>query len=275
MSTSVFGLEGKSAIVLGGGQGMGESTAMRLAGAGCNVAVLDFDAGRAEAVAARVKGEGRKSVAIVADVLDDAKLKAAIAQAEQAMGGIDVMASIIGMAGWARLEDMTEAIWDLDHRRNLRYFFIAAKQVAAGMLKRQKPGALLGIASIDGVRSAPYHASYGAAKAGLLNLVRSMAVEWSPRGIRVNVIAPGSIVTPRIPVRQDGTEASLSVGVPMGRRGTTDEIAKAALFFLSDQASYVSGQWLAVDGGYLSSQLLDYESVLGQAGKGGTLGMSS
>jgi len=273
MNTSVFGLEGKSAIVLGGGQGMGEATAMQLARAGCNVAILDFDVGRAEAVAARVKAEGRKSVAIVADVLDDARLKAAIAQAEQAMGGIDVMASIIGMAGWSRLEDMTEATWDLDHRRNLRYFFIAAKEVAAGMLKRKQPGALLGIASVDGVRSAPYHASYGAAKAGLLNLVRTMAVEWSPRGIRVNVIAPGAIVTPRIPVRQDGTESVMSKGVPMGRRGTTDEIAKAALFFLSDMASYVSGQWLAVDGGYLSAQVFEYEHVIREVGdRGGTLG---
>jgi NAD(P)-dependent dehydrogenase (short-subunit alcohol dehydrogenase family) len=185
------------------------------------------------------------------------------------------MASIIGMAGWSRLEDMTEATWDMDHRRNLRYFFIAAKEVASGMLKRQKPGAMVCIASVDGVRSAPYHASYGAAKAGLLNLVRTMAVEWSPRGIRVNVIAPGGIVTPRIPVRQDGSEPGMAQGVPMGRRGTTDEIAKAALFFLSDLSSYVTGQWLAVDGGYLSSQLFDYGRALREAPNGGTLGASS
>jgi NAD(P)-dependent dehydrogenase (short-subunit alcohol dehydrogenase family) len=254
MSNSVFGLEGKNALVIGGGQGMGESTVMQLANAGANVTVLDLDLSRAEAVAAKVKALGRKSWAVSADVLNDAALKAVIAKADADMGGIDAMASIIGMAGWSRLVDMTEEFWDMDQNRNVRYFFIAAREVAKTMLKRKKPGSIVCITSIDGVRSAPYHASYGAAKAGLVSLVKSMSIEWGEAGIRVNAVAPGAIVTPRIPEGDVARERAMTQGVPMHRRGTTDDIGKAALFFLSAQSSYVTGQTLAVDGGYLAAR---------------------
>jgi NAD(P)-dependent dehydrogenase (short-subunit alcohol dehydrogenase family) len=273
MSNSVFGLEGKNALVIGGGQGMGESTVMQLANAGANVTVLDLDLSRAEAVAAKVKALGRKSWAVSADVLNDAALKAVIAKADADMGGIDAMASIIGMAGWSRLVDMTEEFWDMDQNRNVRYFFIAAREVAKTMLKRKKPGSIVCITSIDGVRSAPYHASYGAAKAGLVSLVKSMSIEWGEAGIRVNAVAPGAIVTPRIPEGDVARERAMTQGVPMHRRGTTDDIGKAALFFLSAQSSYVTGQTLAVDGGYLAAALLDYEAIINSMQPGGTLGV--
>ena len=275
MSNSIFGLEGKSALVIGGGQGMGESTVMQLVNAGCNVAVLDLEMSRAEAVAAKVKAAGRKSMAISVNVLDDAALKDAVAKVDKEMGGIDAMASIIGMAGWSRLVDMSEANWDMDQNRNLRYFFIAAREVAKSMMARKKPGSIVCITSIDGVRSAPYHASYGAAKAGLISLVKSMSIEWGEAGIRVNAVAPGAIVTPRIPMRPGEMERAMTKGVPMARRGTTDDIGKAALFFLSAQSSYVTGQTLAVDGGYLAASLLDYAAIINSMEPGGTLGVKS
>lgn len=273
MSNSLFGLEGKSALVIGGGQGMGESTVMQLVSAGCNVAVLDLEISRAEAVAAKVKTAGRKSMAISVNVLDDAALKDAIARVDREMGGLDAMASIIGMAGWSRLVDMSEKIWDMDQNRNLRYFFIAAREVAKSMMARKKPGSIVCITSIDGVRSAPYHASYGAAKAGLISLVKSMGIEWAEAGIRVNAIAPGVIVTPRIPLGDAARELAMTRGVPMGKRGNTDDIGKAALFFLSNQSSYVTGQTLAVDGGYLGASLVDYASIMSSMEAGGTLGV--
>jgi NAD(P)-dependent dehydrogenase (short-subunit alcohol dehydrogenase family) len=200
MSNSVFGLEGKNALVIGGGQGMGEATVMQLANAGANVTVLDLEMSRAEAIAAKVKALGRKSWAVSANVLDDAALKAVIAKVDADMGGIDVMASIIGMAGWSKLVDMSEDLWDLEQNRNLRYFFIAARETAKSMMKHKKEGSIVCITSIDGVRSAPYHAAYGAAKAGLIGLMKSMAAEWAIDGIRVNAVAPGVIITPRIPL---------------------------------------------------------------------------
>ena len=116
-----FGLDGKRILVLGGGQGMGESTSRLLAAAGAHVAVADLEAERAERVAAAVGGHP-----LVVDVTDDDALVAAIARTEAELGPLDGLVTIIGMAAWARLTDMTTEIWDLDHRRNLRYFFIAA-----------------------------------------------------------------------------------------------------------------------------------------------------
>jgi NAD(P)-dependent dehydrogenase (short-subunit alcohol dehydrogenase family) len=271
MSKALFGLEGRNAIVLGGGQGMGESTALLLAEVGCNVAVLDLELDRAERVAAAVKEKGPRGLALRVDALNDAGLQETITRADRELGGLDAMATIIGMAGWSRALDMTPQTWDADHRRNLRYFFFAAQAAARCMIARRKPGSIACVASVDGVRSAPFHASYGAAKAGLVNLVRTLAVEWAQEGIRVNAVAPGSIVTPRIPLRSAADE-KLFGRVPMGRRGTTDDIGKALLFFLSNLSPYVSGQTLAVDGGYLSASLFDYGHALELASGGGTLG---
>ena len=163
------------------------------------------------------------------------------------------MASIIGMAAWGLLVDIDMATWDEDQNRNLRYFFLAAREVARSLMARQVSGSIVAVSSVDGMRSAPHHGSYGAAKAGLVNLNRTMAAEWSPYGIRANVVAPGPIVTPRIPHRGDAEERKMMVNVPMHRRGTVDDIAKAIAFFLSDMSPYVTGQTLAVDGGSLAT----------------------
>lgn len=254
---------------------MGEATALRLAEAGCRVAVLDVELSRAEAVVGKIEAAGGSAFALAGDVLDDAKLKAVIAEADEKLGGIDVMATVIGMAAWSKLVDMPEEIWDLDQRRNLRYFFVAGKTVATAMMKRGTPGAMVCVASVDGVRSAPYHASYGAAKAGLVSLVKSMAVEWAESGIRVNAVAPGAIVSPRIPLRSEADERESAGPVPMKRRGFADDIAKAGLFLLSDMSAYMTGQTIAVDGGYLSQSVFDYSRALARVPSGGTMGASN
>ena len=269
----MFGLEGKNVLVLGGGQGMGESTSLRLAAVGTNVAVADLETERAERVAAEVTEIGVRGLPVAVDVTDDASLVAAVARAERELGPLHGMVTIVGMASWAPLLDMTFEHWDLDHRRNLRYFFVAAREVAAAIIGRGDPGSLVCVASIDGIRSSPYHASYGAAKAGLINLVKSMSVEWAGRGVRINAVAPGAMITPRIPDRGPEAEREMMHTVPMQRRGTTDDIAKAALFFLSDLSEYVTGQTLAVDGGYTSVGPLDYGASMAQMQPGGTMGL--
>lgn len=252
MDASLLGLEGKAALVVGGGQGMGESSAKYLARAGCDVAVLDVERDRAERVAATVRELGRKSVPVVADVLDDAQIPGVVATVERELGGLDVLVSIVGQASWNPILEMTPEQWDLDHRRNLRYFFFTAREVAASLIRRGKPGAMACIASVSGLQSAPHHAAYGAAKAGLMNLVRTMAVEWAPHNIRVNAIAPGSIATPRIPDTPEARAQTAQGPIPMKRRGTTDEIGKVATFLVSDLASYVTGHTVPVDGGWMA-----------------------
>ena len=129
------------------------------------------------------------------------------------------------------------------------------KEIANAMIRQGTGGRIVGIASVDGQRASPMRGAYGAAKAGLISVVQTMAVEWAPHGISVNAIAPGHIVTPRLfdtPARVEGYSNSL---IPMRRRGTTDDIGKAALFLLSDLAAYVNGTTLDVDGGLLSANL--------------------
>jgi len=126
---------------------------------------------------------------------------------------------------------------------------------------------------VDGIRSSPNHASYGAAKAGLINLVKTMAVEWSGQGIRVNLVAPGGIVTPRLP-HMGVAEARFENVVPMKRRGTVDDIAKAITIFLSDLTPYVTGQTLAVDGGFEAANVL-YLNSQGATPRRGTMGVDA
>jgi NAD(P)-dependent dehydrogenase (short-subunit alcohol dehydrogenase family) len=253
----LFGREGKAALVIGGGQGMGESSARLLARAGCDVAIVDIDRDRAERVAALVRELGRKGVAIAANVLDDHEAEQAVGEAEHALGRLDVMVSIVGQALFTPIVDMSPEDWDSDQRRNLRYFFVAARLVAKSMIRRGVPGSMVCIASTDGLQAAPYHASYGAAKAGLVQLVKSMAVEWAVHGIRVNSVAPGSISTPRLPDSEAHRQAMKNSLVPMERSGTTDDIGKAVLFLASDMSNYTTGHTLMVDGGWMAANLFD------------------
>lgn len=256
MEDSLFQLEGKSALVVGGGQGIGESTAKLLASVGCRVAIADIVQERAERVAADIAKLGRPSASVVGDVLDDVQAEDIVGRAEREIGGLDALVTTVGQASFGSILEMTPGEWDEDHRMNLRHFLFTARAAARSLIARGKPGSMVCISSLDGVQSAPYHAAYGAAKAGLMSLVRTMAVEWAPHDIRVNAIAPGSIITPRIPATPARVKRHQDSLVPAKRLGTADEVGKAALFLLSDMASYVTGHTMLVDGGWMAAYLL-------------------
>jgi NAD(P)-dependent dehydrogenase (short-subunit alcohol dehydrogenase family) len=156
---------------------------------------------------------------------------------------------------------MTLDQWDFDHRRNLRYFFVAAREVAASLIRRNSPGAIACVASVDGVQGAIHHGSYGAAKAGLIHLVRTMALEWAPYNIRINAVAPGTINTPRLPETPASKKFIEDSLLPMKRAGAPDDIGKALLFLLSDMSSYITGQTVFVDGGWTAANLFDPRKV--------------
>jgi 2-deoxy-D-gluconate 3-dehydrogenase len=257
MSVSLLGLEGKKALIVGGGRGMGEASALLLAEAGCDIAVLDSVLERAEQVAKEVRGLGRAGVAIEADILDEASVSQAVADAEAALGGLDILVTIVGQALFKPLLDVTLEEWDYDQSRNLRYFFVTGRAVAQSMIARGVPGSLICIGSVDGAVGSPMHAPYGAAKAGLMHLVKSMAAEWGRQGIRANAVAPGSITTPRLPETPESRALMESSVLPIGRPGTTRDVAGAVLFLASGLSEYVTGHTLFVDGGWMAANHFD------------------
>lgn len=254
-STDMLGLTGKVGIVWGGGFGMGERSSLRLAEAGARVAVVDLVQERAEKVAAQINASGGKAVALVADVTDEPSTEAALAAAEAALGPVDVMITVIGLGVWGQLLDFTMEQWMESHRLNLTSFFIPARAVARSLVKNGKPGAIACVSSVSGLTAAPNHGGYGAAKAGMINLVRTMANEWGQYGIRVNAAMPGAAATPRLQMTEEGM-ARFRDMLPLQRPADPDELAKALVFLVSDMASYITGDNLRVDGGWTSRFLM-------------------
>lgn len=247
-----FGLRGKVALVLGGSIGIGEATALTLADAGADVAVLDIDPERAGQVAEAARQRGVRAIALQCDALDEARAEAVIDEVVTRLGAIDVMATIVGQAAWAPFLEVSPEMWSLDHSRNLRYFFVYAQAAARAMVKAGNGGAIVAISSISGIQSAPNHSAYGAAKAGLINLAKSMAVELAQYDIRVNTVAPGATWTPRIAESGDPEQKRARLAgslVPYKRYGNVQGIADAVLFLASRMAGFVTGQTIAVDGG--------------------------
>jgi len=254
MAQDLFKLSGKAAIVWGGGQGMGERSALRLAEAGCDVTIVDLERERAVQVCEAVRRLGRRALPLVADVTDEDQVNAAVEASNRELGPVDCMVTVVGTAYWKPLFEVTAEDWEKAFGINLKSFFYTARSVAKSLAARGKPGSIVGVCSVSGLQSGPLHGPYAAAKAGLANLVRTMAVEWGP-DIRVNAIAPGAIKTPRLNWTPEGIQA-FKDKVGLGRPGETDEIGKAALFLASDLSSYVTGHTLPVDGGWMAEFLM-------------------
>ncbi len=266
MNQDILGLTGKHAIVWGGGFGMGERTSFRLSEAGAHVAVVDLEQARAEKIAGEINAAGGKAIALQADATSEPSVEVALAAAEAAFGPIDVMATVIGLGVWDQVVDMSLDTFNKSILLNLTSFFLPARAVGRSLLRNKKPGAIACVSSVSGLTSAPNHAGYGAAKAGMINLVRTMADEWGPYGIRVNAAMPGSAATPRLTLNEAGQaamNAAMKAKIPLGRAATPDELAKAILFLLSDLASYVTGHNLHVDGGWTSNFLMQGQGAGG------------
>ena len=242
---------GRVALVVGGGGGgIGTAVCQRLATAGADVIAVSAVAEHVGATKADVAALGRRASAQVADVTDFDALRAAIDAGADEVGAPDLVVNVVGGATpdhWHRLTEFPIESFDHLMTTNLRYAFIACQHVAKGLIERGDPGAIVNISSIAS-RGQPLLSAYGAAKAGLDSLTRSMAMEWGRHGIRANTLAPGTINTPRSGRDPDEVD-ELAANITLQRRGKPDDIADVALFLLSDLASYVSGQTIDVDGG--------------------------
>jgi NAD(P)-dependent dehydrogenase (short-subunit alcohol dehydrogenase family) len=247
-------LKGKNAIVSGaGGGGIGTATCLALAEAGANIVAIDILEDRLKETERQVKALGRDCIGIKTDIRKKDDVQRAVAQAAKHYGGIHCLANVAGgMRPDERgeLEDFDEAKYDNVMNMNLKYIFLISQAVAKHMIEKGIPGTMASVASVSGVGGAAYHAPYGAAKAGLIAMTKSMAVEWGIYGIRVNALAPGAVKTPRAVAGNSMDMDEKARGtIPIGRVCQPDEIAAGLLFLLSPLASAVSGHTLIVDGG--------------------------
>ena len=252
MLDDLLGLRGEQALVVGGGYGTGRLTALLLARAGASVAVVDIDGERASHVAEETGGH-----AIVADVTTPAGANAAIDEAHERLGGLSRVANIVGLVNQRRFLETDPALWDAQLRLNL-FSQLNVCHAAGRYMVAAKRGVIVMVASVSGLYGARNQAIYGAAKAGVMSLSRTLADEWGPHGIRVNCVAPDITAVPRLLDNMLGAEdealarfdaMAASEEVPLRRFGRTHEIANPILFLLSDMSSFMTGQTLIVDGG--------------------------
>jgi len=241
-------LDGRCVIVAGaGGGGIGTRTVQAMLEAGATVIGVDHDESALAAVATEFAGQ--PLIGVNADVTTDEGIASIVAAALRERGRIDGLVNVIGgtgTVGWAPTVDYTREQWRAVMTINIDYVVFLSQAVARVMIDGGG-GSIVNVASTSGLTGAPYHAAYGASKAGVVELTRTMAVEWGRHGIRANVIAPGTINTPRAnPVPPDRRDR---VAIPLHRRGEPFELASVALFLISDLSSYVSGQLIPVDGG--------------------------
>ncbi len=246
-----LGLDGKRAIVAGSGPGLGRSCALGLAEAGTAVACVDFDGDRAAAVVSEIYSHGGRATSIQADLRRSSDAERVVAETVGEFGGLDVVVDVIGEIRWGPVVDLTDDDWDYSLDSVLRHVFNIGRAAARHLISQGRGGSIVAVSSVSGLASAPFHAPYGAAKAGIMSLTRSLAIELAPEGIRVNNVAPGAVATPRVVERLRAQEPRLNSQrsrAPLGRMGEPDEIAKVVVFLSSDLASYVSGQTIVVDG---------------------------
>jgi NAD(P)-dependent dehydrogenase (short-subunit alcohol dehydrogenase family) len=258
--------EGRVVVVTGAGSGIGRVIAQRFAGEGAKVAVVDWVPERADAVAAEISAAGATAASVHADVSSRQQVDAMVARVASELGPVDVLVNNAAIADGDDLLQMDEITWDHDVAVVLRSVFLCCKAVLPSMIDRGS-GTIVNIASVNAL-TALGNEAYSAAKAGMINLTQGIAVRYGAHGIRCNAIAPGTIRTPIWQARIDRDPLVLQRLVkwyPLGRVGEPDDIASATMFLASDQASWITGAVLPVDGGLLAGNYRMTRELLAEA----------
>lgn len=242
-------LDGRYALVTGASRGIGRAIALRLAAEGAAVA-LNFagNVAAAEAVRKEIESAGGKAILVPADVANETAATEMVEKTAEAFGAIDILVNNAGITRDGLLLRMKEEDWDAVLNTNLKGVFHCSKAAAKFMMKKRY-GRIVNLASVVGLVGNSCQANYAAAKAGVIGFTKALAKELAGRGITANAIAPGFIRSDMTDVLPDKVKETMLAGIPLGRAGEPEDVAKAALFLASDQAAYITGQVLTVDGG--------------------------
>lgn len=254
MSVNGTLLEGKIALVTGGAQGIGKGISLRFAREGAAVGVLDLSEKAAEALVECIRSEGGRAIALPADVSHGGQVRKAVEALANAFGRPDVLVHNAGIMPEGTIDATPEEQWDRVFAVNVRGAYLTCREVLPAM-RAARCGSIILIASITGVNGFPGLAAYSATKGALISLARAMAIDHAAEGIRVNAVSPGTTDSPMLhefvasQADPHGTRLAFDQVQPRGRVGTIDEVVNVVAFLASDQASFVSGANVTVDGG--------------------------
>ena len=242
----------KTAIITGSSRGIGRATAKKLAGKGYNVCINCVERkDLAEELADELKNKGCNAIAFQADVSKREQVEAMTAETEKKLGPVTLLVNNAGVAGQALFQDITDELWEKYFNVNLNGARNTIRAVLPGMLDR-KSGCIINVSSIWGLHGASCEVTYSCTKHALIGLTRSLAMELAPSNIRVNCVAPGVIDTDMVQVLGKDVLNELADQTPLSRLGTPEDIANAIAFLASDEASFITGQVLVSDGGFIN-----------------------
>jgi 3-oxoacyl-[acyl-carrier protein] reductase len=241
-------LKDKNAIITGSAQGIGKSIALALAKAGANIVVSDVNLEEAEKTAKEIEALGRKALAVKCNVADANEVSELVKKTQETFDTIDILVNNAGVTRDNLMMRMEEKDWDLVLDVNLKGAFLLTKAVSRIMMK-QRQGRIVNMSSVIGVMGNAGQSNYAASKGGLIAFTKSTAKEFASRSITCNAIAPGFIETAMTAKLTEEVKENYKKGIPLGRMGSVDDVANAVLFLVSEQASYITGQVLHVDGG--------------------------
>jgi len=250
----LFDLSGRIAIITGGAGGLGRAVVKGLAAAGAVAVVADLDLSGAEDAAAEISRGGRAAIPVHLDVTDPNSVQAVVDQTLGKFGRIDTLVNSHGITKRMPAADFPEAEWDRILSVNLTGVFRCCQAVGRAML-RQKRGSIINMASIGGLVALPMSVAYCASKGGVVQLTRTLGVEWAPLGVRVNAVAPCSVDTPlvqRVLDAEPEYRPRVIEKIPLGRIAHAEDMVGAVLFLASDASAMVTGTILSVDGGYVA-----------------------